>query len=355
MSRNNFIKVIFVLLVTEIWVCGCYEKQQNANISHVNNIKQENLALICKEPVWNIGEIDTTNGISLQHEFQLENRSSEIIRIDKVDSTCGCLVTDDFDKVIHPGDTTNIKCTITLPPFPGQIQKHLFVQAFGEKPMSVQLSIVAIAALNSMLHTFPEKVDFGTIKPGDKQVREVIVQRYDNTPVQYQDIIDLANTPEMTVKEVNKEFSKVKLELTLNSMNLLLGDYQTTIQIRTKHEKYSILELPVRASIQDEDSVFLPLIFIDKLSNNETKTISIWRQDANREGIVIKKILYEGDDFLKINDEKDYLLKDGVVSMIRKAELDTAKIVRGKMKIVFQKNGKEESTYVKVTAFLPAM
>jgi hypothetical protein len=168
-------------------------------------------------------------------------------------------------------------------------------------------------------------------------------------------MIDLADTPEITVKEVNKESSKVKLGLTLNSMNLPLGDYQTTIRIRTKHEKYSVLELPVRASIQDEDSVFLPLIFIDKLSHNETKTVSIWRQDAKREGIVIKKIIYEGEDFLKINDAKDNLLKDGIVSIIRKAELSQGKIVRGKMKIIFQKNGKEESAYVNVTAFLPAI
>jgi hypothetical protein len=349
MSQNYFIKVIIVLVVTGILVGGCYEKQQKTKRTHVNQIKQESNSLICQEPVWNIGEIDTTNGISLQHEFQLENRSSEIIRIEKVDSTCGCLVTEDFEKIISPGKTTSIKCTIMLPPFPGQIQKYLFVQAFGEKPISVQLSIVAVAALNSMLHTFPEKVDFGVIQSGDKQVRDVVIQRYDNTPVQYQDMIDLADTPEITVKEVNKDASKVKLELTLNSINLPLGDYQTTIRIRTKHEKYSILELPVRASIQDEDSVFLPLIFIEKLSNNETKTVSIWRQDVNREGIVIKKVVYEGDDPLDVN----YSSKD-VISIHRKHEHVTNKIVKGKMKIEFlEKGGIEKNVLIDIIAFCP--
>jgi hypothetical protein len=132
--------------------------------------------LLCHEPIWDFGSVDSIKNSKLAHEFILVNESKETVTIQKIHSTCGCMVAEDFDKELLPGKSTKIKVNVQLPSIPQLFHKNLAVQI--EKGV-IPLDVVGEIVINDTLYSLPKKIDFGIITPEDTKERIVQVFRYD--------------------------------------------------------------------------------------------------------------------------------------------------------------------------------
>ena len=137
----------------------------------------------CDEPIWNFGAIDSVKNPRLTHEFILVNESKETVAIQKVHSTCGCMVADGYDKELEPGKSTKLKVDVQLPPTPGTFHKSLAVQLEGQKPAVLPLEVIGEQIANSSMFSVPARVNFGAIYPGETKERIVQILRYDLSPV----------------------------------------------------------------------------------------------------------------------------------------------------------------------------
>jgi hypothetical protein len=141
--------------------------------------------LLCQEPVWDFGLIDSIKNSRLSHEFTLVNESKETVTIQKINSTCGCMVAEGYDKELFPGKSTKVKVIVQLPPTPQLFHKSLEIHI---NKGVVTLDVVGEIAANKNLYSLPEKIDFGIIQPGETKERIVQVFRHDLSDILHDSI-----------------------------------------------------------------------------------------------------------------------------------------------------------------------
>ena len=136
--------------------------------------------LRCDTPVWDFGEIDSVKNPRLSHEFVLVNESKETVTIQKVHSSCGCMVAEDYDKELPPGKSTRLHVELQLPTVPQRFGKELAVET-GKGILP--LGVVGKIAPNSSYLSVPTLINFGTVNPGEAKERSVKIVRYDFSPI----------------------------------------------------------------------------------------------------------------------------------------------------------------------------
>ncbi len=141
--------------------------------------------LRCDSPIWDFGSVDSVKTLRLSNEFVLTNESDGTVTIEKVHSTCGCMVAENYDKEIAPGKSTKLRVDVTLPTMPQTFSKSLVVQVKGKAPGIIPLNVVGEILANSSLYCVPKNINFGRIRQGEVKERIVRVLRYDLSPVQF--------------------------------------------------------------------------------------------------------------------------------------------------------------------------
>jgi hypothetical protein len=203
--------------------------------------------LLCQEPVWDFGLVDSVKNSRLSHEFILVNESKETVTIQKIHSTCGCMVAEDFDKELTPGKSTKIKVNVQLPPTPQLFYKNLAVQTNSGV---VPLDVVGEIAANSSMYCVPAVINFGCIRQGEKRERIVHLLRYDLSPIEFLYIQQNKDGIEYEINgEVDNFSQKLTLTLRFDSSKFPLDHFEGTIGVYTSNKVNSEFFIPVFAEV----------------------------------------------------------------------------------------------------------
>jgi len=136
--------------------------------------------LRCDAPIWNFGLVDSIRNPRLSHEFEVVNETNETVSIVRIHSSCGCMVADNYDSELAPGQSTRLQVDLQLPPTPQRVRHDLAVQTnTGILP----LRVVGEVAANRTMFSTPTVINFGTIKPGETKERTVRLFRRDFSPI----------------------------------------------------------------------------------------------------------------------------------------------------------------------------
>lgn len=175
-------------LVSVGLLTGCSKKSDVAD----QTVSQKRNGLICANPEWDIGEV-TVKGDSVEfhHTFRLRNYSKRTIEIRDVRSDCGCLVTKGYSKTIKPGSESEIKVKISVFGPPGRFRKTLLVRQESESYESevVALSVVGNRAISDLLYSSPATLSFGTLAKGGSKIKQLVLSRYDGSPVSFRKLV----------------------------------------------------------------------------------------------------------------------------------------------------------------------
>jgi hypothetical protein len=204
--------------------------------------------LLCQEPIWDFGSVDSVKNSRLAHEFILVNESQETVTIQKIHSTCGCMVAEDFDKKLLPGKSTKIKVNVQLPPTPQLFHKNLAVQInSGVLP----LDVVGEIAANSSMYCVPAKVNFGIVHQGEIVKRTVQILRYDLSSIE---IIKCEGSNAMFGvfdKKTNDQGNVVFINITLKADKCKAGFYTEYILVQTTNKINSDFCIPITVEIRE--------------------------------------------------------------------------------------------------------
>ena len=209
--------------------------------------------LVCEDAVWRFGEINPAVSSRLTHRFTLKNETQKTVRIEEVKSSCGCMVAAGYDKELAPGASTGVEIAIKLPPTPGPFSKDSSVLIAGNPPAILPLRAVGTVKPNPSMHTAPERLNFGTIKPGELKERSFQVVRYEFSPIRF--INAVGNSPALTCIPKNQpkeDDGKVELLATLKGEGLPPGAYRGSITVNTYGNKdCSKLLVPVQVVVEE--------------------------------------------------------------------------------------------------------
>jgi hypothetical protein len=248
-KRFFVLSLVLLGIVFSLQGVGILEFPVTSTTSQQKQIKSVRVGgLLCQEPIWDFGSVDSIKNSRLAHEFILVNESKETVTIQKIHSTCGCMVAEDFDKELLPGKSTKIKVNVQLPSIPQLFHKNLAVQTNSGV---VPLDVIGKIAANKNLYGIPASINFGVIHIGETKEKIVQILRYDLTPINFVDakgsIVGLTCCPQ---KPESNEKHKVLLKISLNASYLLAGDFYGYVEVHTNSITDSEYRIPVIAKIE---------------------------------------------------------------------------------------------------------
>lgn len=86
-------------------------------------------ALICEQPTFAFGEVPA--GAEVRHSFVLVNTLDRPLTIEKVKPSCGCLVSEGYERLLAPGATTSIEVRLETKELRDETHKDVYVMTEG--------------------------------------------------------------------------------------------------------------------------------------------------------------------------------------------------------------------------------
>lgn len=308
---------------------------------------------MCREAIWDFGELSQEKPEHLYHRFKLENLSGERVRIENVMPDCGCVVADKPPTEIGPNSTVELPVDVNAAGSPGLFQKVVHV-ILGTTPVSkLTLTIRGNILPSPALYLAPVKLDFGTLNEDETGTRSVKIARYDGSPMRFQRVESQSEALQVKGVACGDELdSFIELTMTLNGSALVTGDFRSSIVVVTEHPGYSEIEIPVLARIAPRSHGLVASVFVDRMSRGTFQDKPL----AAGSGVPlnVEKIGYEGEGAISVK-----LIAAGdwssggmnpVVRVSRRDETTKLRLCRGFL--VVRLVGTEKPVRIPLTVYL---
>jgi len=91
---------------------------------------------------WDFGQVKS--GAILKHDFILKNETNDVIKINKIHSSCGCTASEAVKKSLLPGESTVIKVTFNSKGYSGPVRQFVYVNTDNVVISIVKFTIKAL-------------------------------------------------------------------------------------------------------------------------------------------------------------------------------------------------------------------
>ena len=191
-------------------------------------------------------------------EFKFTNTGKETLKIERVQSTCGCTVPELKIKEYAPGETGAVKVTFKSPTRKGMTTKHLYIISNDPKTPRAELTIKAQVAVK--VEISPEKVDL-LLDKDNAGMPNIVVKSLDDREFSITSI-----TAGHNVMKIDFDPAKKAKEFTLEPVvdKKILNQFNTgVVQVRTDHPQSGTLT--VRYNVKPQYEVSRPRIILQNV------------------------------------------------------------------------------------------
>ncbi len=308
--------------------------------------------VVCREAVWDFGDLSQEKPEHLHHRFKLENLSEERVLIGKVEPDCGCVVADKPPREIAPASEVELVIDVNAAGPPGPFQKLVHVILATTPVSRVTLTIRGMILPSPALHTIPEKINFGTLNEDEIRTRSAKIARYDGSPIRFQRV--KCTLAALRIKGVARgdEDSFIELTMALDSTALQTGYFRSSVIVVTEHPGYSEVEVPIVAKIAASQHGLVSSVFVDRLSReaSQDKPLVMGDQAPPR----VEKIDYEGEGPITVKlilaGERGSDNLKPIVRVSRRDEVTKHRICRGTL--VVHLAGMKKMVRIPLTVYL---
>ena len=130
------------------------------------------IGLVAEAPVYDFGMVE--QGTPLAHQFALRNTSRAYIRIDQVNSSCGCTTVSADGRLVAPGQLTWVPVWVDTSDLVGKTTKTVTVRTSDPRTPVVMLAVTG-TVLTDLVVT-PSPLYFGHVWRGTPVHSELIVK-----------------------------------------------------------------------------------------------------------------------------------------------------------------------------------
>ena len=203
-------------------------------------------------------------------EFKFTNTGKSLLKIERVQSTCGCTVPELKIKEYAPGETGTIKVTFKSPARKGVVSKHLYIVSNDPQTPRAELTIKAQVVVK--VEISPEKVDL-RLDEDNAGMPDIVVKSLDDGEFSITGI-----TAGHNVMKIPFDAAQKAKEFTLKPVvnKEILNQFNTgVIQVRTDHPQSGTLT--VRYNVKPQYEVSRPRIILQNVQPgvSVTKDVTI--------------------------------------------------------------------------------
>lgn len=189
------------------------------------------------------GEADA--GEDVTHVFHFRNVEDEVLRIEKVRTSCGCTGALVSEKDAAPGGTGEIEARFRTRGYRGPVQKSLTVES--SDPRSKQVRLTIRRKVLSEFTIEPRSINWGTVRKGDVPWPvESSIQGRKGKRLAVKEA--RSDSRAISLKRDNEKEDEVVYSVVL-AKNLPVGNLSGRIFIETNSEKSSRLIVPFYALV----------------------------------------------------------------------------------------------------------
>lgn len=194
---------------------------------------------------WNAGKIDPVSTPILSQEILLENNSLESVKIEDVQTDCGCLAVAGTPTIVMPSEKVALVLDYTVGMVPGPIERSAIINVdIGNKRSLAAFQMIGEVKPVSLLKSEPKKIDFGTLDESNSH-RSVLfhVSRFDGSDVSPTRV---TVTPKDALQCQFRRLRDSVLVTAIASNHGSTGLLKGEITLHTTHATYPEIQIPFR-------------------------------------------------------------------------------------------------------------
>lgn len=124
--------LVLIIMVLSFPLSGCYSENR-----FIDPVEEE----AANPYFWSFGPVE--EGVVLEHEFTLTNKSTEILNIKNTHTSCGCTVSQVKKKMLLPGESTTIEVSFNTKGYSGSVEQFVYVTTDSAENSVVKFTIKA--------------------------------------------------------------------------------------------------------------------------------------------------------------------------------------------------------------------
>lgn len=207
---------------------------------------------------------DVVKGDTVEHEFILNNKGEGILKVLRVQPTCGCTVTK-YDSEIEPGKSGKINASVKTENFSGNISKTINVQT-NDKEFST-FALTVKANVKTLLNVKPsERLSLGLVYTGNPIEKVFDITSEDGQPFEVTQIT--GSDEKISYNLVNSPDKKNAKFTVVIPADYPVGPIQGSFALKTTHPKVQTLNINLFGTIREPLSVFPQSVNFSGLSKD---------------------------------------------------------------------------------------
>jgi hypothetical protein len=229
--------------------------------------------LSCAEPHHDFGIVSSQQEVSCT--FIVKNSGTTNLVISKVQSSCSCVVSDNKERVIAPGQESGIDVTFKLKGLHGKQRKAIYLQTNDKTASYFRLSLAV--DIRQAVNVRPDSVFFGQLGDNYETVTRTVQIEADETGSVVVTGLETNDLHFCRVKvEPITEKKKYRISLELPSGVLQkTGIYKGDLVVLTDHPSYPRIRIPVTAMMRKDILVTPQTILIKPTGTVQTRNLVV--------------------------------------------------------------------------------
>jgi len=216
--------------------------------------------LVSPEPVHHFGTVDNREG--LEHRFALKNEGDAPLVIDQVKPSCGCTLAELSHTTIPAGGEAELVAKLDLSRRRGE--QKLSIRIDSNDPEHPQYWLYLKGYAESDLRVEPDKIYFGVLKEGERPRERVELELRGGDTFTLTSVESSSTNFAVEVKKPLLLKRGRRYRLVISPVGLTPGAFNGNIRVRTDHEEYPVVDIPVSATVLDHLMVAPQDIVLDR-------------------------------------------------------------------------------------------
>lgn len=248
---------------------------------------------------YDIGNIEQSNEGSVTIKF--ENVGNADLQITKVKAGCSCTAVLLSNDIIVPGESGEIKATLTAGGNQGFMKKAILIETNDPDNKVITVFIKANIIIEFALE--PYFVSFGQVTKGNIKVKKMIkVIGKDTSKYQIKDVGSKDRYIKAEILPPESDETGQRIALTLSG-EIPIGPYRGSVVVHTDHPKHNTIIVVINAIVSGHIQAKPDRIFFRLIHGHDPKEKIITVTNTRKKDFKIVSIAIEPDTSIKKSAE----------------------------------------------------
>lgn len=248
--------------------------------------------IVFEEKEYDFGKIMGADKV--EHVFKFRNEGKADLKIDKVNTTCGCTAALLSANMVPAGGNGEVKATFTVGSRQGQQTKHIYV--LSNDPITSRMTLTIKGFIVPPVDVDPSSV---FLQPKDTVcMKAVKISQTMDEELKLGDITSRLNLVNTQVKELPSEGGKKRYSLEISlKPDIEAGKYFENVTVTTNCAAKPKIDIPVRITAKGDIEAVPSRVNLGSLETNKEVSRPITVSNIKGQSFKVERVEVENKDF----------------------------------------------------------